>query len=656
MGSLLTVRLARRMVTSNGRRRQWQLFLAGMIGGTTIWSTHFVAMLAYNPGYPHGYEPVLTLLSLAVAFSGVLASLAILAYWRSAINLIAGGFLLGLSIAAMHYMGMLAYKLPGELVWDASILRASILFGGIFSALAFHRVKHPTTKYCWIGGGILMFLAINAVHFIGMTAFEIELSPLVEVPEQILPDTTLGIMVFGVTTILFFVGFVGMSIETNVEKEALARVDHIASHDQLTGLPNRVMLTRKADGFSKALAEDPTYRLAVVSIDLRKFKEINDLRGNRAGDAVLIQIARRLLLSCDSGEVVARTGGDEFVVVKPGLRRLDEVRAFCDRLLAQIAEPIMFHESPIAVSVAIGVASSLEDGTEFPGLLQKADLAMHRAKATPGFDCIFYNSEIDRQNRDRLVLLNDLRHAASRGELELYYQLQNDVCTGAGVGFEALLRWNHPDRGRISPSEFIPLAEESGLIRDLGLWVMKTACREAARWDRPLGIAVNVSPQQLAQPSFVEQLSDILIETALAPERLEIEITEASIIDDQDHALKIMHRIRKMGVRIAMDDFGTGFSSLAMLQAFPFDKIKIDQGFIRDVHLFSERAAIVRATLLLGNALKIPVLAEGVEVANELSFLRRERCQFVQGFFFGKPMPVEEARALACDASEAKVS
>ncbi|WVX51167.1 putative signaling protein [Roseobacter fucihabitans] len=346
------------------------------------------------------------------------------------------------------------------------------------------------------------------------------------------------------------------------------------------------------------------------------------------------------------GEFVARSGGDEFVAIKKGFRRMEEVKAFAARLNTAFVEPIDLSVASVFIGGSIGIATTVEDGKDIDGLLQKSDMAMYRAKADPDRNISFFDVEIGQINRERLLLLQDLRRAIAREEFELVYQLQNDVTSRAPSGFEALLRWNHPKRGRVSPAEFIPLAEETGLIREIGLWVLRTACLEAASWQTPYSIAVNVAPQQLVQPSFLEHLSDVLMESRLDPALLELEVTEASIIDDQEYTLKVMSKIKEMGVCIAMDDFGTGYSSLATLQAFPFDKIKIDKSFIRDVHLNKQRAAIVRATLLLGEALEIPILAEGVEDEDELSFLNDEQCKFVQGFLFGQPMSVHQVREL----------
>ncbi|MGR3496079.1 putative bifunctional diguanylate cyclase/phosphodiesterase [Citreimonas sp.] len=329
---------------------------------------------------------------------------------------------------------------------------------------------------------------------------------------------------------------------------------------------------------------------------------------------------------------------------RTGYRRISEVRAFAERLHASLVEPVHFDGVPLTFGAAIGVATTDRDGRDIEALIRKSDLAMYSAKTQAGTNICLFDADMDRQNRERILLIQDMRNAIRNGEFELVYQLQNDVESRDGNGFEALLRWNHPVHGLISPARFIPLAEQTGLIREIGLCVLRTACHEAASWDTPMRIAVNVAPQQLAQPSFTEHLSDILMESGIDPGRLELEITEASIIDDQKHALAVMHKIKAMGVKIAMDDFGTGFSSLAMLRTFPFDKIKIDRSFIQDVHEDEQRAAIVRSTLLLGEALRIPVLAEGVELETELAFLKTERCQLVQGFLFGRPKTLAEAR------------
>ncbi len=642
IGSSLTVLLLRRMIQAQAHRMWFLWALSSIIGGTTIWSTHFTAMLAYDPGVEHSYAFSATVLSLVIAAAGLLTTNGLLTIRRLRGRAVLAGGLFGITVSAMHYLGMTAYQVPGHLIWEPERVAASVLAGAFFGAIAYHRVLHPVTRYCWLGGTLGLILAISSMHFTGMTAFTVLLDIGVEVPDEAISDVHLGTLITGVKAILFLVGFTSYNIEVNLEREARGRLHHAAMHDHLTGLPNRLRLSGMMEEVSVRLSEDTTYKAALLSIDLDLFKQINDVHGHATGDSVLRETARRLTSVAQESEFIARTGGDEFVAIKHGFRRKQEVTAFANRLHAAITEPIDLAEARIAQGASIGTANTIDDGQDLDALLFKSDQAMYRAKQHPDVHVCAFNAEIDRKNQERTHLVNDLRNALKNDELELVYQLQNSLSTLEPVGFECLLRWNHPTRGRVPPDAFIPLAEETGLIREIGLWVIRTACAVAVEWPHPFSIAVNVAPQQLIQPSFVEQVSDILIETGLPPERLELEITEASMIDDQAHTLKVMHALKGMGVRIAMDDFGTGYSSLATLQAFPFDKIKIDRSFITDVHLNEQRAAIVRSTLLLGAALRIPILAEGVETEQELAFLTTEQCASVQGFYFGKPLSLEE--------------
>ncbi|MGJ8590298.1 MAG: putative bifunctional diguanylate cyclase/phosphodiesterase [Yoonia sp.] len=645
MGSVLTVLLLRRMIVAKGPRAGFLWALSSVIGGTTIWSTHFTAMLAFEPGFAHSYDPGLTALSLATAAVGLLTSNGVLTRTNLRFRAVIAGALFGLTVSVMHYIGMSAYLLPGDLVWIPSRIASSVLAGAALGAFSYHRILHPFSKYCWLGGAAAMVLAICAMHFTGMTAFTVMLDSSVDVPEKAVSDMTLGILVTGVTAILFMMGFTSFSIQLNIENETRGHLRHAASHDHLTGLPNRLSLSDAMEKATDRLTQDETYKVSVLSIDLDLFKQVNDMHGHAVGDVALLTIATRLTAVLQDNEFIARTGGDEFVAIKQGFRRVEEVKAFATRLHARIIEPIVVDDVQIILGASIGIATSLEDGRDIQVLAQKSDHAMYRAKTMSDSHICMSNADIHRKNQELTTMIKDLRVALKNNEFELVYQLQNTLTTLEAVGFECLLRWNHPTLGRISPNVFIPLAEQTGLIRDIGIWVMRTACFEAASWDKPFSIAVNVAPQQLVQSSFLEQVADIIFESGLDPSRLELEITEASMIDDQVHTLKAMHQLKDMGLRIAMDDFGTGYSSLATLQAFPFDKIKIDRSFISDVHINNQRAAIVRSTLLLGAAMDIPILAEGVETELELNFLRAEKCSSVQGFFFGKPLSLDEVHA-----------
>ncbi|MFV1464516.1 MULTISPECIES: EAL domain-containing protein [unclassified Phaeobacter] len=658
IGSCLSVLMTQRLGQTVGNRKIVQLVLTSLISGGTVWTTHFIAMLAFDPGYVHGYDPLITALSLGAAVVGMLMSNGVYAIAHSTNHRVAAsGAMFGLSVSTMHYLGMSGYLLPGEIVWQTTPLISSILLGTVFGMATYQYLTRFNTGRHWLVAVALMTLTICTMHFTGMSAITVQLSPLYSVPPEVISDATLGLFVLGTMTIILVIGFAALSIETNVESEARDQLQHAALHDPLTGLPNRMSLTRKMASLTDLLARDETERVAVLTLDLNLFKEINDLYGHAAGDAVLMTVADRLNSVLEKDEYIARVGGDEFVALKQGFRRVDQAMAFAERLHALTVEPVDFDNTSAIVGVAIGVATSLEDGRDLRDLLHKSDVAMYRAKSDADRHICLFNAQMEKHNRDRLELVNDLRQACIAGnQFELAYQLQNDLRSLAPIGFEVLLRWNHPEKGRIPPDTFIPIAEETGLIREIGLWVLRTACREASGWPEQFNIAVNVAPQQLMQPSFVEHVSDILLETGLAAERLELEITEASIIDDQVHTLKVMQQLKNMGLRIAMDDFGTGYSSLAMLQTFPFDKIKIDRSFVQDVHKNDQRAAIVRSTLLLGAALNIPVLAEGVEVEDELQFLRTEKCASVQGFYFGRPMARDEMRLIVEANKQAKTA
>lgn len=652
VGSALTVLLSRRMLSSRQRLFAFQLSLASIIGGATMWSTHFLAMLAFDPGIPHGYDMFATLLSLVLGAAGMLFTNLSLRLRSGPSQYILTGVMFGLTVSAMHYMGMLAYLIPGVLVWDSTWVALSVAIGSALGVLAFHRIVHPRTKYCWMGGAAGLVFSIFSMHFTGMVAFQISYDPSIVTPTLVISDLSFGIFVSSIAAILYLTGYFSFGIET----ENMDRLEQAALHDQLTQLPNRAHLAVMIDKIASRTLMIPRPQIAVLTIDLNFFKQANDLYGHAAGDQILTTLGERLIKIRGNSDFIARTGGDEFVAIYWGWRRVEQVKDYAETLHSLITAPIRSGPLELSVGAAIGIAITNDETRDTRTLLHQSDLAMYRAKRRMDTNICLFDAELDQQNRDKIKVSNDLRGALARNEFELAYQMQTDLATSDITGFEVLLRWNHPDDGRVSPDKFIPIAEETGAIREIGMWVLRSACREAARWPGRYTIAVNVAPQQMLEPTFVDQVALILDETGLDPALLELEITEASVIDDQTRVRNVMVRLNEMGVRIAMDDFGTGYSSLATLQAFPFDKIKIDRSFITDVHRNRQSAAIVRSTLLLGSALDIPVLAEGVEVSSELEFLRQERCHAVQGFYFGRPMSVAELRRLLFARENSKVS
>ena len=384
----------------------------------------------------------------------------------------------------------------------------------------------------------------------------------------------------------------------------------------------------------------------MLCLDLDRFKEVNDLFGHGAGDTLLQTVATKVMSLLDDTQMAARLGGDEFAIIAPGLSE----PAIAGRIAENILEALRAEEDGSAqgalISASIGIAICPHDATDRHSLLSHADTALYRAKSEGRGTYRFFEASMGAQVRDRRHLEHDLRHAISRREFSLVYQPQKDIKTSNVVGFEALLRWRHPERGDISPAIFIPISEECGSILPIGEWVLRTACHEAATWSNPLSIAVNVSAKQLHNVNFARLLHEILLHTGLDARRLEIEITETALIRDLNRALATLRQVKALGVRIAMDDFGTGYSSLSNLRAFPFDKIKIDGSFIKTVNTNEQAATIVRAVLGLGRGLGLPVLAEGVETSEELKFLAAEACDEAQGYHLGKPAKIEEFRFL----------
>ena len=420
-------------------------------------------------------------------------------------------------------------------------------------------------------------------------------------------------------------------------RKAEERIAHMAHHDPLTDLPNRASFAAHLAA-TLSQAEKTGGQFAVLCIDLDRFKEVNDVFGHAVGDELLKDISGRLKEA--AGEAfLARLGGDEFTVIVANGPQPATAEALADHLLAAASENLDICGQRLLVGLSIGVAVYPTDGADSTTITANADAALCRAKSEGRGTVRFFDAETDERLRDRRALQHDLRSAISRSELVVHYQPQARV-DGEITEFEALVRWHHPTRGSIPPTTFIPLADEIGLIIPIGEWVLREACREAASWSQPLQIAINLSPVQFSHGDLANLVHQVLLETGLPANRLELEITETVLIDDFARALSILRRIKALGVRIAMDDFGTGYSSLSYLQSFPFDKIKVDRSFISNVHRNPQSAAIIRAVLGLGRGLDLPVLVEGVETKEQLAFLTKEECQEVQGFLIGKPLPI----------------
>ena len=653
--------LSARVARSDGILSKLWLVGGALAMGSGIWSMHFIGMLAFSLPIALAYDIPTTIVSLFIAVITSAFALSVANRQRiSLVHLSLGAVMLGGGISAMHYVGMAAIQITPMITYEPGLLLLSVGIAIVASFAAlwlFFRLRRGNTvlmRLARIGAAFVMGLAVSGMHYTGMAASRFSpgsfcigagttdqrwLALTIAVP---------AIAVLAITTILLvYDGHLeSRTRKHNAQLEkANAQLEHAATHDSLTGLPNRVLL---ADRLAQATAQSERYSrgFAVMVVDLDRFKSINDSLGHIAGDDLLKEMASRLSQQLRKADTLARLGGDEFVLVLNEISGPRDAENVASKVLAGMAQPVTLSGLEVQISASIGISVFPEDGVDAETLLQHADAAMYHAKKNGRNAFQFFAPVMNAFARERLEIESGLRRALVQGEFELHYQPKVEVSSGRIDSAEALIRWHHPKRGLTAPSGFIPIAEETGLIVPIGEWVLFEACRQARAWQtsgmQPLRIAVNLSAQQFKQKSLVTTVREALAAAGLDPGYLELELTESAVMHDAESSIQVLRQLSDLGVRISVDDFGTGYSSLSYLRRLPLDKLKIDRSFIREVAASRDDAEIVRAIVSLAHSLHLKVIAEGVETAEQLAFLRGLGCDQYQGFHCSPPVPADE--------------
>ncbi|MCK7612806.1 putative bifunctional diguanylate cyclase/phosphodiesterase [Roseibium sediminicola] len=606
-----------------------------MVGSSAIWAAHLVALGARVSAVNESFQLLTALLALAVAFAGVLAGFSLSTRRNIRLAPEFGGVLFGLTVAAMGAITSAAHERAGLAGSFSTVSLWSLLLSACLGAIALSFVPQLRSRRATVSATLFLFLSVLTLHLSTAmpddAAGHFSRQPnagLLSEGQMI----AIALTIFGLTTAF---AASGVRLEKHKKESARRAYQHLSLQDSLTHLPNRHYVQKVAADLLKS-ADHERKACAVVLISLDQFKAINDLHGYEVGDTVLCSMAETLKYNLNDKVLICRFYGDEFLVINPALDSIDEAVEFARLVRSLARRPIQWRSYRLSIRSSIGLAVFPRDGSDLTKLVQRANLAAKQAKSIGGNLIQPYVTGMEESNRWEASLASDLRNAALENQLSLVFQKQNLARTGDLIGYEALVRWRHAEKGPIAPEDFIPIAERSGIILDIGNWVLEAACVEAATWAEPLTLAVNASPLQFSRSDFAGLVSTVLIKTGLPADRLEIELTESTPIEDHERVHETIQSLHKMGVRVAMDDFGKGYSSLNTLQAFPFDKIKVDRAFTQSLETNPHARAILRSAILLGHSFGIPVIAEGVETDRQLQFLQEAGCLQVQGFLFGK--------------------
>ncbi|WNQ11354.1 EAL domain-containing protein [Paenibacillus aurantius] len=643
VASYLALNLNAKLSQVRGRHRFAWLAAGSWVMGCGIWSMHFVGMLAYELPVPMEYDITITFLSLLAAVASSYIAFSITMPEKVGwVRFGAGGFFMGAGITAMHYTGMAAMRVHADVHYIPSLwaLSAGIALAASYAALfLFIRFRHKPSASWWKGGSaVIMGLAICGMHYTGMrAAMYHSMGPIAHQAGMDMSGKLFLLAAVTVATFLILaVSWGAMYFDRHV-------LEKMAFQDALTGLPNRHDLIRYFDRLELTGGKEA----AVLFLDLDRFKTINDTLGHDVGDLLIQEVALRVSAAAGKANTVFRLGGDEFLIAAPsaGLVQAEEL---AQSLLAVIKQPYRLGGHELYVTGSIGISLAPEHGSTRAALMKTADTAMYQAKTSGKNRHRVFNEEMDRRLVRKLGLEKDMRRALVRGEFFVLYQPKWDARHQQPAGVEALVRWKHPDIGTISPAEFIPIAEETGLIVPLTRWVLQEACLQNRRWQEEglpsQKVAVNLSIRVFESQNLGEMVGEALQLSSLAPEYLELEITESLLLYDIEDIVRQLEELRGLGVTVAMDDFGSGYSALGSLDKMPIDTLKIDQLFIRESNLESKQA-IILAIIMMARQLNLRLVAEGVETEAQMAFLRSSGCDVMQGYYYGKPMTEQEIQS-----------
>ncbi|MCL6305314.1 EAL domain-containing protein [Pseudomonas syringae] len=652
--------LVGRIVSARGRAVHLWTAGGAIAMGVGTWSTHFIGMLAFVLPIDLGYDVPLVLLSLliAIGFSGF-------ALWLAtqprlpALQLSLGALLLGLGISAMHYTGMAAMRMQPGIQYTPWLFVLSVVIAIAASAaalrIAFHlRQQRPRVYLLRASAALLLGLAVIGMHYTGMAAANFADGSFCGALSQGLSSNGLDRIVLVASLSILGIALFSCILDSHLETRTAVLADsltqanleltHLALHDNLTGLPNRALLTERIDRAMKRATETGGC-FALMFMDLDGFKPVNDAFGHHTGDLLLRQVALRLRNSLHRRDTLARVGGDEFVLLVE-LQNPEDALAVARRQVNEVGNPFNIGEHQLQISLSIGICMYPGNGSTQHELLINADAAMYHTKAAGKNGYSFFDASMNSNARNQLQMSQDLHKAIKHRQFCIYYQPKFDAMTGLPVGAEALLRWNHPEQGVLGPDLFISMAEKTGLIIQIGEWVLDEACRQMREWYAQgyshWRIAVNLSALQFCHSGLVTAVADTLARHQLPANCLTLEITETTAMHDADASLAVLRRLSEMGVDLSIDDFGTGYSSLMYLKRLPANEIKIDRGFVRDLEHDTDDAAIVSAIVAVGQALNLRIVAEGVETAVQQRFLTHLGCHSLQGFLLGYPLPAQQ--------------